>query len=254
MINTIKHAINTSSHEIGVTSHNIANAGTAGFKRSSAFFEDLFLKQGEIYGPIVGSGALVQGSRVNHSPTALKQTGVSSDLAINGHGMFVLKTPRSEEQPTFTRNGSFQLDNNGFLTTMDGQHVLSKNLTSIQIEYEKAGIPLSEFNVRPDGLVTAAYGVASPEPIDQLGIAYFDNPEALRQLGNGGYIAGEEASLFGIFRPGENGTGEVRSGHLEMANVDIVKELISLLKGQQAFSAASKAIQADNDMVSRFTR
>ncbi|MGA0227913.1 MAG: flagellar basal body rod C-terminal domain-containing protein, partial [Paracoccaceae bacterium] len=46
----------------------------------------------------------------------------------------------------------------------------------------------------------------------------------------------------------------VLSGHLEVANVDLVNELVSLINTQQAFSAASKAIQADNDMVSRFTR
>jgi flagellar hook protein FlgE len=43
-------------------------------------------------------------------------------------------------------------------------------------------------------------------------------------------------------------------GHLEVSNVDITNELVGLINAQQAFTAASKALQADSDMVSRFTR
>jgi len=73
-------------------------------------------------------------------------------------------------------------------------------------------------------------------------------------MGNGRFLATSDASLSGVFAPGDGGTGRVLSGHLEVANVDLVDELVSLIVTQQAFSAASKAIQADNDMVSRLTR
>ena len=81
-----------------------------------------------------------------------------------------------------------------------------------------------------------------------------NNPGALAQMGNGRFLATDDAALSGVYAPGSNGTGRVLSGHLEVANVDLVNELVSLINTQQAFSAASKAIQADNDMVSRLTR
>ena len=253
MLNIIKSALNSNSHKVSVISNNIANAGTNAFKRSEAIFEDAYLKA-EREGLSVGSGSRVQSNRISHNPAELKKTGVSSDLAINGHGMFVIANPEASDQVSFTRNGSLQLDENGYLTTNDGQLVLSKSLDPVQIAYQKNGLPLSQFDVSPEGYVMTAYGVGSAEPGEQLGMAYFNNPEALSQLGNGRFLATEDAALSGVYAPGSNGTGLVLSGHLEVANVDIVNELVSLINTQQAFSAASKAIQADNDMVSRFTR
>jgi len=253
MLNIIKTALHANSHKVSVVSNNIANAGTTAFKRSEAIFEDFYLKA-ERKGLELGSGAKVQSNRVSHNPAQLKKTSVSSDLAINGHGMFIIANPEVRDQVSFTRNGSLQLDEKGFLTTNDGQLVLTKTLDPVQIAYEKNGLPLSEFNVNPEGFVMTAYGVASAEPGEQLGIAYFNNPEALSQLGNGRFLATDGADLSGVYAPGSNGTGNVLSGHLEVANVNLVNELVSLINTQQAFSAASKAIQADNDMVSRLTK
>ena len=253
MLNIIKTALHTNSHKISVVSNNIANAGTTEFKRSEAIFEDAYLKA-EREGLSVGSGSRVQSNRVTHNPAQLKKTGVSSDLAINGHGMFITANPEARDQFSFTRNGSLQLDENGFLTTNDGHLVLSNTLEPVQIEYEKNGLPLSEFNVNPEGYIMTAYGLGSATAGEQLGLAHFNNPEALNQLGNGRFLATDDAALSGIYAPGNNGTGRVLSGHLEVANVDLANELVSLINTQQAFSAASKAIQADNDMVSRFTR
>ena len=253
MLNIIKTALHASSHKTSVVSNNIANAGTTAFKRSEAIFEDFYL-QAERKGLALGSGARVQSNRVSHDPAQLKKTGVSSDLAVNGHGMFILANPEATDQVSFTRNGSLQLDENGFLTTNDGHLVLSRTLDPIQIQFEKDGLPLSEFDVNPEGFVMTAYGVGAAEPGAQLGMAYFNNPAALRQMGNGRFLATDDAALSGVYAPGDSGTGRILSGHLEVANVDLVNELVSLINTQQAFSAASKAIQADNDMVSRFTR
>ena len=253
MLNVIKTALNANTHKVSVVSNNIANAGTTAFKRSEAIFEDFYL-QAERKGLSLGSGAKVQSNRVSHNPAQLKKTGVSSDLAINGHGMFILANPKATAQLSFTRNGSLQLDENGFLTSNGGEFVLSKTLDPIQIAFEKDGLTLSEFNVNPEGYVMTAYGIGSAEPGEQIGVAYFNNPEALAQLGNGRFLATDGAAFSGVYEPGSNGTGRVLSGHLEVSNVDLVNELVSLINTQQAFSAASKAIQADNDMVSRLTR
>ena len=252
MINIIKTALNSATHKIGVVTNNIANASTNGFKRSEAIFEDMYM---QATSPVLpGSGSTVNSNRVIHHPGNLKRTGVSTDIAINGHGMLMFAAPEALEDISFSRNGSLKLNNNGFLTSNDGQFVLSKDGTPIQIEYEKNGIPLSQFNINPQGFVMTAYGVGAPEPGEQVGLAYFDNPSAMEQLGNGRFLATPDASLFGIFTPGENGTGELRSGNLEVSNVDLVSELVLLINSQQAFSAASKAIQADNDMIAKFTK
>ena len=252
MINIIKTALNSASHKIGVVTNNIANASTNGFKRSEAVFEDMYMQATSRVLP--GSGSTVNSNRVIHHPGNLKRTGVSTDVAINGHGMLMFAAPDALDDISFSRNGSLKINDEGFLTSNDGHFVLSKQGSPIQIEFEKNGIPLSQFNVNPQGFIMTAYGVGAPEPGQQVGLAYFDNPSKMQQLGNGRFLATDDASLFGIFTPGENGTGELRSGNLEVSNVNLVSELVTLITSQQAFSAASKAIQADNDMIAKFTK
>lgn len=275
MLNVLKTALASSTAKIAVVTNNIANVGTTGFKRSEALFEDVYLTGGGGNGPTPGSGSKIQINRVTHHPAELKRTGVTSDLGINGWGMFMLGKPdpsKSGEMTgeiSYTRNGSFQLDGDGFLTSNDGHYVLSKESKPIQVDFSKNGIPLSEFNVDPDGNVMSAYGMASAEPGEQLGLAAWDNPSALAQMGNGRFTASQlqpsNGSIHGelfdkgagylrIHTPGQSFTGKVMSSHLEVANVDLTRELVSLIHAQQSFSAASRAIQADSDMVSRFTK
>jgi flagellar basal-body rod protein FlgG len=275
MLNVLKTALAASTAKIGVVTNNIANVGTTAFKRSDALFQDIYLTGGNANGPTPGSGSKIQINRVTHHPAELKRTGVTSDLGINGWGMFMLGKPDPSKpgamdgEVTYTRNGSFQLDSDGFLTSNDGNYVLSKDSEPIQIDFSKNGIPLSEFNVSSDGFVMTAYGMASAEPGKQLGLAAWDNPAALVQMGNGRFKAAQlqpspnitdgeffdkNAGYLRIHTPGEAYTGKVMSSHLEVANVDLTKELVSLIHAQQSFSAASKAIQTDSDMISRFTK
>lgn len=253
MLNVIKTAIQTANHKIDVVSNNIANAGTGAFKRSEALFQDIYRKS-KGFGPEVGSGASVNVNRVSHNPAEVKKTGVSTDLAIEGHGMFITANPDDMEDISFTRNGSFKLNKDGYFTTNEGRLVLTRDLSPIRIAFEKDGVPLSGFEVNREGYVRTAYGVAGGAPIARLGLAYFNNPEGLRQLGNGTFQATDKADLYGVFGATRGGTGGILSGNLEVSNVDIVNELIALIQTQQGFSAASKAIQADTDMVKRFTQ
>ena len=254
MLNIIKSALSVSSHKLNVVSNNIANTGSTGFKRSEAAFRDVYLASAGASGPNVGQGSMVAVNRVSHNPAELKQTGVSMDMAVNGHGMFMLGSIEGTDQVTFTRNGSFQINETGLLSANDGSPVLTRNLNQISVPFQNNGIPLSGLEINPEGDVLATYGVAMPLNLGRIGLANFDNPAALRQLGNGRYLATEEASLFGAFDPKNGGVGSVISGHLEVSNVDLTNELVGLINAQQAFTAASKALQADSDMVSRFTR
>ena len=254
MLNIIKSALSVSSHKLNVVSNNIANTGSTGFKRSEATFRDVYLASVGSCGPNVGQGSMVAVNRVSHNPAELKKTGVSTDMAVNGHGMFMLGSTEGTDQVTFTRNGSFQINETGLLSANDGSPVLTKNLEEISVPFQNNGIPLSGLEINPEGDVLGTYGVGMPLNLGRIGLANFDNPAALRQLGNGKYLATNEAVLFGSFDPKNSGVGSVISGHLEVSNVDISNELVGLINAQQAFTAASKALQADTDMVSRFTR
>jgi len=107
---------------LGVTADNIANAGTTGFKASRAEFQDIISKS--LKG-IQGGNQIGRGVKIGAVNPILNQGNVDStdkvtDLAISGDGYFVVK---GSDGQTFTRDGSFHFDREGYLTTNDNQRV-----------------------------------------------------------------------------------------------------------------------------------
>ena len=107
---------------LGVTADNIANAATTGFKASRAEFQDIIAKN--LKG-ILGGNQIGRGVKIGAVNPILNQGNVDStekvtDLAISGDGYFVLK---GSDGQSFTRDGSFHFDRDGFLTTNDNQKI-----------------------------------------------------------------------------------------------------------------------------------
>ncbi len=115
----------SASSELAVVSDNIANANTVGFKSERAAFEDALAQtvvggQGQI-----GLGSRLQAVQKILTEGSLTNTGVATDLALQGAGFFeVAGTTNDGRQGTFlTRAGQFTVDNNGFLVNLDGLRV-----------------------------------------------------------------------------------------------------------------------------------
>lgn len=107
---------------LGVIGDNIANANTVGFKASRAEFEDIIAKS--LKG-ILGGNQIGRGTKIGAVNPVLIQGNVdatekSTDLAISGDGFFML---RGSDGSSYTRNGSFHFDKDGYLVTNDNQRV-----------------------------------------------------------------------------------------------------------------------------------
>jgi flagellar hook protein FlgE len=107
---------------LGVTADNIANANTTGFKASRAEFQDIIAKslKGILGGNQIGRGVKVGAVNPILNQGNLDSTDKSTDLGISGDGYFVTK---GTDGTTFTRDGSFKFDREGYLTTNDGQKI-----------------------------------------------------------------------------------------------------------------------------------
>lgn len=115
--------INSASTGLGVISNNISNAQTIGFKSSRAEFADLFY--GAQNNP--GTGARTQAVTQNFSQGAVNDTGNQLDLAISGNGLFILEDISGRYEAVYTRNGSFKLDKEGFITDQMGNKLQGFN-------------------------------------------------------------------------------------------------------------------------------
>lgn len=107
---------------LGVIGDNIANANTIGFKASRAEFQDIISKnlKGILGGNQIGRGVKIGAVNPILSQGNVDATEKSTDLAISGDGYFVVKGSDGE---SYTRDGSFHFDREGYLTSNDGQRV-----------------------------------------------------------------------------------------------------------------------------------
>lgn len=107
---------------LSVTADNIANAGTTGFKASRAEFQDIVAKnlKGILGGNQIGRGVKIGAVNPLISQGNVDSTEKATDLALSGEGYFKVKGTDGE---SYTRDGSFKFDREGFLITNDGQRV-----------------------------------------------------------------------------------------------------------------------------------
>ena len=116
--------IKNSQKHIDVTSNNIANSNSFGFKKSRAEFADVYANS------IFSNGKTASGMGVVNTTVAQQfvqgnlsgDTGNPLDMAIQGNGFFVLSAPGSDGF-TFTRNGAFQTDKDGYIVTATGDYL-----------------------------------------------------------------------------------------------------------------------------------
>jgi flagellar hook-basal body protein len=141
---------------ISVTSDNIANAGTNAFKARNLTFSDIYSSSTfGVQKTTVGNGTQVEGVKQSTSAGPIATTGNALDLAITGHGFFVVAPPSSGETDVeaqnrpiqYTRNGSFKVDNVGKILTSEDFSVLGVDGKPLGLPTVRTVLTESTFNV-----------------------------------------------------------------------------------------------------------
>ena len=109
--------------DISTTSNNIANVGSTGFKKSRAEFGDIFSTT-PLETNVVGAGAQSKSISQQFSQGNIVQSTNTLDMAVSGQGFFALKAGGNAGQTVYTRNGSFNVDDSGFIVDSNGQFLL----------------------------------------------------------------------------------------------------------------------------------
>src|SRR3569623_918118 len=172
---------------VQVISNNIANLRTTGFKKQTASFQDLIYEhvrrvgaqssdQGTILpvGVDIGGGVKTVGTPRSMTQGTLSQTGNDLDLAVSGDGFFKILMP--DGTYSYTRDGTFQMDNQGRIVTAQGNPVQP----TITIPNTASGITVNE-----QGQVSVTLpGQTSSSIIGEVGVARFINKAGLRPVGS----------------------------------------------------------------------
>ena len=235
--------------------NNIANANTPGYKADQAtlrsFPEMLLYQMGSqtiptknpknlpVQNPIgsINTGVYVQEYVPDYVQGALKETGVSTDLALidgafpDETGSIFFTVQNENGEPRYTRNGNFTVDGQGFLTTTQGYYVL-----------DQAGNPIQtggmEFTVTPDGqLQLGAQNV-------QLGIAYTADANQLEKEGNGLFNGEAGPVPAGV-------TYTVQQGFLEQSNVNAVQTMTQMMESYRSFEMNQRVLKAYDESMGK---
>ena len=118
--------LNGSQSDISATSNNIANVNTTGFKRSRAEFGDIFATSPlQNASSSIGSGTILKGVKQQFTQGNISSSLNALDLAISGQGFFALQPSLTSTQTVYTRNGSFNVNNDRYVVDSSGQFVLA---------------------------------------------------------------------------------------------------------------------------------
>ncbi len=138
--------LETNGQALAVISDNIVNAQTTGFKSARAEFQNILsqdIGMGGGGGMQIGRGSTVAGVTNMLSQGPVTHTDRGTDLAMSGNGFFVVKGDGTGQ--TYTRDGSFRFDKDGWLVNLKGGRVqayeatptgqVTGKLTDVRIPY-----------------------------------------------------------------------------------------------------------------------
>lgn len=234
-----------------VISNNLANINTTGFKKSRVDFQDMLYEtlcpagapvaQGAPIptGIQVGLGTLPVATQRMYVQGSLQETGNPYDLAIEGDGFYQILLP--DGSTGYSRDGSFKVSGDGRLVTSDG-YILQPEIT----------IPADaiEVNIAPNGTVSVILaGEMEPSEIGKIELARFLNPAGLSCMGRN--ILKETAASGApvVGEAGLEGLGEIRQGHIEASNVNVISEMVKMIVAQRAYEINSKSIVTSDTML-----
>lgn len=249
----------TQSRNLNVISNNMVNVQTAGYKQdrmvSSTFQEEMIYRTGRQNKgnptALATSSRIKSASRtyVNYEQGGFEQTDGIYDFALADKGFFCIQTPAGER---YTRNGSFAVDNEGYLVLEDFGRVLSTDDSPIQIDNEN-------FSVDSRGHITARIvtGGGSGEDAEEvqvedrdygtLKVVDFADYDQLHKEDNG-LISTAQAP---VTPDEESGGSPVVWQAVEKSNVDMVEEMTNMMSSQRALQSAAQVLRMYDQIMSK---
>lgn len=229
-----------------VLADNIANASTTGYKKSEVTFQTfpnmLIQKMGGEKAQGVGeiaTGNRVYGTWIDYRNGALTDTGNTFDVGIEGDGFFTVQNAAGKT--SYTRAGNFTVDQNGYLTTVNGDFVMGK-LGKINLSQDEA-----PFDINRAGELTA-----KGRQVDTLKITRFEDNRTLSKMGELSY---EATPMTKIIPPPLDQTAplgySIHQRTLERANVNIVTEMVNSITGMRLYEALQKNIHMQNEILGK---
>jgi len=251
---------------LNVIANNLANADKTAYKKDVSIFKnfpEMLVRRINDNGvgitplgsydtmPIIGklgTGVSVNEVYTKFSQGPLYRTGNPFDIAIEGNGFFVIKTPLGIR---YTRNGSFTINKEGYIVNHNGDMLIGEN-GAIKVQRYN-------FRIEPDGKI-----IINPKLLNQKVVSNYDNtweeemtinkikivdfPEKreLKKSGNSYY---KETTYSG--KPFDTKNFKLHQGFIEKSNVNLVEEMVRMIEAHRNYEANQKSIISENQTLGK---
>jgi flagellar basal-body rod protein FlgG len=248
-----KTGLEAQQFRLAAISNNLANANTFAYKAGRAEFDDLLYQNIRQPGALatqdesntlpsglqLGTGVKAIGVQKIHTQGNLMVTDNQLDVAIEGKGFF--QSLDQDGNLMYTRDGSFQMNQNGDVVTSSG-YLLEPNVNVPQ--------DATSISITRDGAVYVSQpGNVDLNQVGQIELASFMNPAGLESMGHNFYKETTASGTANINNPQTAEAGGLTQGALEASNVNTVEELIGMIEAQRTYEMNSKAISAADGMM-----
>jgi flagellar basal-body rod protein FlgG len=230
VLNISSQDMNSRISDLSNSSNSLANINTTGYKTSRINFQELLDGANR-------SGVKTSSTQIMTTQGLLKNTGVESDVAINGEGFFSVTLANGKI--AYTRDGSFLLDENKKLVNGSGLPIIMQGTipaTATEVTVDQNGTVHALVN---DAWVTAG----------TIQLTRFTNPGGLINMGSNLWTESLNSGKPQTGAPGTTNFGTLVPGTLESSNVNIADEMTHMIVIQRSFQLASKAFQTTAEMI-----
>ncbi len=239
---TLTSSMLTENRVLNTISNNMGNVNTTGFKKdtitTTTFKDQIIYRIGNLdksHMEKLGSSSTIRTvdkAVTNYIQGPLEETGRELDFAVNGDGFFNINTDKGV---VYTRNGSFNLDNEGYLYLQPYGRVMG----------EKGEIKLNTDKITVDitGMI-----YADGKAVDRIRLTAFDNNNELIKSGEGTFTNVNQANELPM---GDAKQGAVLWKSIERANVNTMQEMVDMMSSQRTLQSSSQVLKMYDQLLGR---
>ncbi len=229
------------TRRLDVVGNNMTNVTTPGYKKETytdTTFEQVLISRvgnsDKSQSEVIGSQSYMLASDELYydlSESGLDITGLNLDFAIMGEGFFAVQT---QDGVQYTRGGSFQLDEEGYLYAPAYGRVLGTNSQPIQLDTDM-------INADMQGRI---FDEETGALIGQIGLFTFNDESLLAKTQLGLFDIGDQAAT-----PAD--TQQIMWKAVENSNVDLAGEMSNMLTAQRALQSASQILKIYDEVLNK---
>ncbi len=235
-IYTLTSSVLTRNKELGVISNNMANINTQGFKAdklvtTSEFAARLNIAENGTENAMGNIALLVstEDTKVNFEQGSLKATGRELDFALADAGFFEIDSP---DGTVYTRNGSFVIDEDGYLT-LPGVGRVQGSRGDIRIN-------TNHFTVDATGSLQV-----NGDTVDRLSVMDFEDYSQVIKREDGMFVPRDGVNARTV-------DGNIVAWkHLEGSNVNMVDQMTAMMTSQRGIQSCSQFIKIADQLLGR---